>query len=273
MNLLYYILLGIIALFFLSGIRIINAYEQAVRLRFGKYKDILTEGLNWVIPFVDDLYSTDMRQRTLSLEKQKVLTKDNVNLAIDGVLFYAVENPKNVILNVKNVKSQLSNKATSELKEIIGGMDMNDSLIKREEIAQILCKRLNEAVKDNSSKGEKKDWGVVIKGVQINDISLPEELVRAMSKTAEAERERQARILKATGEQEASQKFAEASKIYADNPIAIRLRELQTYTEIGTEHNSLIIVVPEKQVYDPIALASIGKGMIKENKKSSEDKK
>ena len=236
------VLLLLVVVFIISGFRIINAYERAVRLRLGKYHDTLSEGLKWIIPLVDQIKRIDMRQTTLGLPAQKVLSKDNVNLAIDGVVFYVVNNARDSFLNVENLRLQLENKASSELKEIIGGLDMNASLTGREKIAGELRDKLNRTVQEDD-----KPWGITVKAVQINDISLPEELIRAMAAIAEAQREREARVLKATGEQEAATKFAEASKIYGENPLAIRLRELQTYTEIGRENNSLVIVAGNKE--------------------------
>jgi regulator of protease activity HflC (stomatin/prohibitin superfamily) len=120
---------------------------------------------------------------------------------------------------------------------------MKESLSDRMDIAETLLSMLNEAIEDKNSK-DKKDWGIEVKAVQINNIELPRELIRAMSKQAEAEREKEARITKALGEYEASKKFGEASKVYEQNASALRLRELQTFQEIGTEHNTLMMVIP-----------------------------
>jgi len=183
------------------------------------------------------------------------MTKDKVNLRIDGIVFFSVTSPEKSVLNVVDLYKQLTAKATSELKEITGKMSMSESLSQRDEIAKRLKEQLDIAVKENESG---KGWGIEIQGVQINNLELPKELIRAMSKQAEAEREKEARITKADGEYEASKKFGEASKIYQQNPSAIRLRELQTYQEIGTEQNTLMIVIPEntKPEYKAVALSS-----------------
>ncbi len=247
------IILGI-AVFFIAfiglcGFRIIDQYERAVRLRFGSYKDTLTPGLRWVIPLVDSLTRVDIRQRTIDLESQDVMTNDQVNLTIDGVVFYVVENSANSVLNVTDVRKQLADKATGELKEIVGDLTMSETLSKREEIAKKLVTRLTKAIKDESAKKEdNKNWGITVKAVQINNVNLPRELIRAMSKQAEAEREKQARKTKAEGEKEASEKFKEASDMYKGNPIALRLRELQTYQEIGIEQNTMMMVIPTDMV-------------------------
>jgi regulator of protease activity HflC (stomatin/prohibitin superfamily) len=245
-----YGLLAFVGLIFLNGIRIINQYERGVKLTFGKYSGVMDAGFRFLFPIVQTMTKVDIRQRTIDLPPQDVMTKDKVNLKIDGLVFYTIEEPEKAVLNVSDLKYQLSGKATSELKELIGNYTMSESLSNREKIAQELMKQLNRAVKDEEGGDEegRKDWGVKIRAVQINNIELPESLVRAMAKQAEAEREREARITKASGEFEASKKFREASNEYASNPIAIRLRELQTYQEIGTEHNTLMMVIPETMV-------------------------
>ncbi|MBL7160616.1 MAG: slipin family protein [Candidatus Aenigmarchaeota archaeon] len=233
-------------IFILAGLRIIKQYERGVRLRLGNFMDVMQPGLKWIIPGVDSVGRMDIRQRTIDMEPQEVLSKDNVNLKIDGVVFYTVEEPDKAILHVENIRNQLIAKATSELKEIIGSKTMQESLTQREEIGDQLKEKLNDAVKDLETRGEKrKDWGVEIKAVQINNVILPHELTRAMAKQAEAEREKIARVIKAEGEFEASKKLKEASIMFKGNPSALRLRELQTYQEIGAEQNSLIIVVPD----------------------------
>lgn len=243
---LYLISIFIVIVFFL-GIRIVYQYERSIHFRFGKYINILNPGFNWIIPIIDSTQKVDIRQIAIDMNAQEVLSKDNVNLKIDGLVFYSVEEPEKAVLNIENLRDQLQAKATAELKEIIGSMNMQDSLTKRELIGIKLMEMLNKAITDEEQKekSKKKDWGIKVRGVQINNIELPKELVRAMAKTAEAEREKMARIIKADGELQASEKFSEAAKMYTNNPSALRLRELQTYQEIGTESNTLMMVIPE----------------------------
>lgn len=237
-------IIGLGALLFLgASLRVINQYERGVKFTLGKYSKIMKPGLNFVFPLIQNYRRVDIRQTTLELPPQDVMTKDQVNLRIDGVVFYAVKEPDKVILNVENLEEQLEAKASSELKEIIGNKTMKESLSDREDIAKQLIEMLNVAIEDRYTK-DKKDWGIEVKGVQINNIELPKELIRAMSKQAEAVQEKEARITKAQGEFEASKKFYEASNVYEKNPSALRLRELQTFQEIGTEHNTLMMVIP-----------------------------
>jgi regulator of protease activity HflC (stomatin/prohibitin superfamily) len=240
MGLILYCVVGIIAFYCLCGIRIINQVERGVKFTLGKYSGVMEPGLNWIAPIFQSRVTVDIRQRTIDLEKQEVMTKDKVNLGIDGVVFYTVEQPDQAVLHVSDLRDQLRYKAESELKEIMGDMTMTEGLSNRDKIAAKLKERLNEAIAD-----VKKPWGVEIKAIQINNLQLPDSLVRAMAKQAEAEREKEARVTKAEGERTAAKIFAEASSLFKDNPIALRLRELQTYQEIGTEHNTLMMVIPE----------------------------
>lgn len=243
-----YIISTIVIIFILllfSTFKIINQYERGVRFTLGKYSGLMTPGLNILIPIFQTMVKVDIRQMTIDLPPQDVMTEDKVNLRIDGLVFYTIEQPEKAVLNVKDLKYQLTGKATSELKEILGKMTMSESLNQRDKISEELLKQLNKAIKDEHGG---KDWGLNIRAVQINNIELPKELVRAMSKQAEAEREKEARVTKAQGELEASKKFKEASNMFNGNPIALRLRELQTYQEIGTEHNTLMMVIPETMV-------------------------
>jgi len=248
MGLILTLALCALGLFALYGVRVINQTERGVKFTLGKYTGVMQPGLGWIFPIIQSVYRIDIRQRTADLCKQDVMTKDQVNLSIDGVVFYAVEEPEKVILNVENLREQLINKATSELKEIVGNRTIAESLSQRDKIAKELCEKLDDAIKDKGTEGSDKDWGIVIKAVQINNIELPKQLVRAMAKQAEAEREKLARATKAEGEFEASKKFKEASELYKGNPVALRLRELQTYQEIGTEQNTMMMVIPTDMV-------------------------
>jgi regulator of protease activity HflC (stomatin/prohibitin superfamily) len=270
--LIYLLILAIIVvIIIISSLKVINQYERGVKFTLGKYSKIMNPGLNFVIPLFQSYRRVDIRQTTINLPPQEVMTKDQVNLKIDGVVFYSVIEPEKVILNVEDLRSQLEAKASSELKEIIGNKTMKESLSDREDIAKKLLNMLNEAIEDKNSR-DRKDWGIEVKGVQINNIELPHELIRAMSKQAEAEREKEARITKADGEFQASKKFGEASQIYRANPEELRLRELQTFQEIGTEHNTLMMVIPSTMANaDGNWVLPIGANEL--NKRNRDDKK
>lgn len=265
---------GIIILFILIiSLRIINQYERGVKFTLGKYTGIMSPGLRIVIPLLQTYRRVDIRQRTIELPPQEVMTKDQVNLKIDGVVFYHVTEPEKVILNVEDVQEQLEAKASSELKEIIGNKTMKESLSDRIDIANKLLAMLKEAIEDKDAK-DKKDWGIEVKAVQINNIELPKELIRAMSKQAEAVQEKEARITKADGEFQASKKFNEAAKVFDNSPAALRLRELQTFQEIGTEKNTLMMVIPSSMTAgDGKWVLPLGANELQKNQKDKDSKK
>lgn len=238
------ILIVAVALF---GIRIVQQYDRAVKFTFGVYSGVVNPGLRWIIPLVQRLEVVDIRQRTIDLERQDVMTKDQVNLTIDGVVFYLVTNPANMILNVEHLSHQLQNMATAELKEIVGELNMSEALQKREYIAEQLSKKLEHVINDlkENNPEKRRPWGIEVRSIQINNIELPKSLVRAMAKEAEAEREKKAIIIRANGEQEAAKKYTQAASEYARTKNALELRKLKTYEEIGKEQNTLMLVIPE----------------------------
>lgn len=256
------IFFGIIFLILVFGLKIINQYQRGVKFTLGKYSGIMNPGLNFIIPIIQTMERIDIRQTTIDLRPQEVMTKDQVNLKIDGVVFYHITNPSYVILNIQNLEKQISDKATSELKEVVGKMTMSEALQNREKIAKELKEQLDISINDYNKKEESKPWGIEIKSIQINNVELPQVLVRAMSKEAEAEREKKAIIIRASGEEEASQKYLEASNKYMKSPYALKLRELKTWEEIGKEHNSLMIVVPSELTKDAYSFSALGKSMI-----------
>lgn len=253
------LLIVTLVIIFLSGFRVIRQYEEAVLFTFGKFQKMLGPGLKWIIPIVQTIRTVDTRQRTQNLKSQEVMSKDQVNLGVDGVVFFYVDDVKSAVLNVEDIEEQLSWKATSELKEVIGNKTMTEALKQRENIAQELKSKLNEAIEDKGDNEKEKKWGLVIKAVQVNNIELPKQLIRAMAKEAEAEREKIAIKTRAEGEYDASQKYKQASNNYKDNT-AMRLRELKTYEEIGKENNSFMVVIPS-DMQNSMGTVSLAKGL------------
>ncbi|HLD79381.1 MAG TPA: SPFH domain-containing protein [Candidatus Nanoarchaeia archaeon] len=246
----------------LLPLRIVREYQRGIKFTLGKYTGTVRPGLRIVLPILQDMVKVDIRQKTIDLPAQEVMTKDQVNLSVDGVVFFNIVNPANVVLNVQNLEHQLQNTATAELKEIIGALNMSDALQKRDYIASQLKKRLQAVIGDESvPENQRKRWGIVVRSIQINNVELPENLIRAMAKEAEAEREKKAIVIRAQGEKEASKNYREASEIYSKNSVAFKLRELKTWEEIGKEQNSLMIVVPSNVAVDPLALSALGKNM------------
>lgn len=259
---------SILAVILLSSIRIVKEFERGVKFTFGKYVGTVRPGIRLVIPLLQEMIKVDTRQRTIELPAQNVMTKDQVNLTVDGVVFFNVENTAQTVLNVQDLEFQLQNTAMAELKEIIGDLTMSEVLQKREHIAKQLKKRLQQVINDEGVlEQQRKRWGITVRNIQINNVELPDNLVRAMAKEAEAEREKKAIVIRAEGEKEASYKYKEASQMYNKNPMALKLRELKTWEEIGKEQNSLMIVVPSDAGVDPISVSALGKSLMKKKLK------
>jgi len=227
----YYVIIFII-LFILLGIRVVNQYERGVKLRFGRYVSTINPGLRWIIPFIERLIRVDIRILAVDIPSQEIMTKDNVPIRINGVVFYKVINSEKAVLEVEDYNYAVSQLAQSSLRDMCGKAELDLILAEREEIG----KKIQEAVDKETD-----EWGIKVTDVKIKDIELPEDMKRAMAYQAEAERNRRARIILAEAEKQAAQKLAEAGGIIDESPSAIKLRLYQTLSEIAAEHNSTIV--------------------------------
>jgi len=228
--LLYLLVLGIA--FFLSGIRIINQYEKGVKFRFGRFVGILEPGIRWIVPVIEWIQKVDLRVLAIDIPSQEVMTKDNVPVRVNGVVFFKVSEADKAVLEVENYKFAVAQLSQAALRDIIGKNELDVVLAKREE--------LGKEIKDYVDK-ETDQWGIEVTDVKIKDIELPENMKRAMASQAEAERDRRARIILAEAELQAAQKLKEAANIISETPQALQLRMLQTLQEVSVEKNSTII--------------------------------
>ncbi len=226
------IIIGIVVFFLLLGLRIVNQYERGVVLRFGRYIKTLSPGLRWIIPFVDRIIKVDIRILAVDIPSQEIMTKDNVPIRINGVVFYKVVNSEKAVLEVENFYYAVSQLAQSSLRDMCGKAELDIILAEREEIGQ----KIQEAVDKETD-----DWGIKVTDVKIKDIELPENMKRAMAYQAEAERNRRARIILAEAEKQAAQRLLEAGQIIDQSPSALKLRLYQTLSEIAAEKNSTIV--------------------------------
>jgi regulator of protease activity HflC (stomatin/prohibitin superfamily) len=245
-----------------SSIRIVKEYERLVVFRLGRLIGFKGPGLTFIIPIIDSPRIIDLRIVSLDVPKQRIVTKDNVTVDVDAVVFMRVEDPQAAVMRVKDYVMASSLLAMTTLRDVIGQVELDDLLTKRDELNLRIQKLLDEATEP---------WGVKITAVAIRDVVLPAEMQRAIAKQAEAERERRSRIIMAEGEYLAAQKMAEAAQAYAANPIALRLRELQTWAEIAREKN--LIIVTEGGMHSGLlatalgaSLQATGKGVTKESK-------
>jgi len=217
-----------------AAIKILREYERAVKFRLGRFVGVKGPGIFLVVPGLEKLVKVDLRTITLDVPKQMVITKDNVSVSVDAVVYMRVVKPSDAIMKVEHYIMATSLLAQTTLRDILGQSELDELLTKRDELNAKLQKIIDEATDA---------WGIKVTAVTVRDVSLPEEMLRAVAKQAEAERERRSRVIMAQGEFEAAKKMAEAAKLYQENPSAIRLRELQTLTELAREKN-LIVVSP-----------------------------
>lgn len=222
----------IVFLVIVLGLRVVQQYEKGVVFRLGKIVGIKEPGLNWVIPFIDQVRKVDFRTITLPISPQKIITKDNVSVDVSAVAYYKIVDGVKSIVAIENVMSAINQIAQTSVRNIVGRFQLDEILSEREAINKEIA-----VVLDAHTEA----WGVVVSVVEIKDIELPEGMQRAMAKQAEAEREKRAKIIAAEGEFLASQKLADAADIIAAHPIALQLRNLQTMAEISVEKNSTII--------------------------------
>jgi regulator of protease activity HflC (stomatin/prohibitin superfamily) len=227
------IIIIILALIILSlAIKIVREYERVVIFRMGRLFGAKGPGIFLIIPIVDIPVKVDLRVITIDVPKQTIITRDNVSVDVDAVIYYRVVDPTHAIIRVENYKVATSLLAQTTLRDILGQIDLDDLLSKREELNKKL-----QAVLDVATE----PWGIKITAVTIRDVSLPESMMRAIAKQAEAERERRSRVILAEGEFQASQKMMEAAELYQKVPIAMKLRELQTLADISREKNLIVV--------------------------------
>jgi len=214
------------------SIKVLREYERGVMFRLGKLSLLKGPGLFLIIPVIDNMVKVDIRVVSVDVPRQDVITKDNVSVIVDAVVYYKVEDPSKAIVNVSNYIESTFLIAQTTLRSILGQVDLDELLSQRESINQKL-----QLVIDKHTE----PWGIKVLMVEIKDVVLPESMKRAMAKQAESERERRAKIINAEGEYQAANKLVEAARMMHDEPIAVQLRYLQTLSEISTENSSTIV--------------------------------
>ncbi|MFH1263237.1 MAG: slipin family protein [Pseudomonadota bacterium] len=222
----------ILGIFVFSGFRVVMEYERGVIFRLGRIRTMKTAGINWIIPMVDRMVKISLRTIAFDVPPQDVITKDNVSLKVNAVVYFKVMNPDKALVQVEDYMYATSQLAQTTLRSILGQHELDQLLSARDKINQEL-----QTILDNHTD----PWGIKVTLVEVKHIDLPEEMRRAMARQAEAERERRAKIIAAEGEAQAVAKLREAADIMAQQPITLQLRYLQTLAEIATENNSTTI--------------------------------
>ncbi len=227
-------LASLVILYGIAGIKIDREYERGVIFRLGRFKGIKGPGIYWIIPFADRKAQVDIRTKTVDIAPQEAVTADSVTIRVNAVLFYRILDPDKAINRVENYQMAVYQAAMTTLRNVVGQNILDDLLQKRDKINFKVQEIVDEITEP---------WGIEIERVEIKDVEIPLAMQRAMAKEAEAVREKRARLIKASAEQEASIKLAEASQRIMENPAALELRRLQMLTEIGAENNTTTLVM------------------------------
>ena len=227
------VFIGIMALYILSSaIRILKEYERGVVFRLGRIIPVKGPGLVLIWPIIDKLVRVSLRTVTMDVPPQDIITRDNITVKVNAVVYFRPVDPIKAITEVEDFYYATSQIAQTTLRSILGQSTLDDLLINREQLNAELQKVIDQ---------QTEPWGVKVSTVEVKNVDLPQEMLRAIAKQAEAERERRAKVIHAEGEFQASQKLADAAKIISSEPATLQLRFLQTLTEIATEKNSTII--------------------------------
>ena len=246
-----YLITILIVVFILSQVvKILNEYERGVIFRLGRLIPSKGPGIILLIPFVDKLQKMSLRLVTLDVPPQDVITRDNVSIKVNAVVYYRIMDPNHAVVEIENYAYATSQLAQTTLRSVCGQAELDELLAEREKISLHLQEILD---KDTDP------WGIKVSKVEIKHIDLPPEMQRAMAKQAEAERERRAKVIHAEGEFQASQKLSEAAVIISQDPAALQLRYLQTLSEISTENNSTILFPIPIDLFKPF-MKKIGEG-------------
>jgi regulator of protease activity HflC (stomatin/prohibitin superfamily) len=218
-----------------SGLRVAAQWERGVVLRLGKFHTIRGPGILYIIPFIDNVRFVDLRLLTLNIPSQQVITKDNVPAAIDGVLFFLVSDPQKAVIEIQDYAFAIAQYAQATLRDVVGGLSLDELLSEREQIQQ----RIAEVVEQRIS-----NWGLHMDSIRLQDIEMPEDLKRIMSRQASAEREKRATITKAEGDKIAAVNLAAAAAIMEQTPGAMKLRTLQTLDGLGAGPSNTVLMFP-----------------------------
>ena len=231
-----FVLLGIILFIILISIRQVSEYERGIKFRFGKFKKIMKPGWNIVLPIIESYRKVDIRTKAVDVPEQDAITRDNVSIRINAVIYYKVFDASKAILAVERYQYAVGQLAQTTMRNAVGAISLDELLSERDKISTEICKVIDEATDP---------WGIKVENVELKDVKLPEEMQRVIAKVAEAEREKQAVITKAAGENEAADNLAEAATKLSNSPGALHLRTLATLNDLSSDQsNTIIFAIP-----------------------------
>ena len=225
-------IVAVIVIVLTSTIKVLREWERGVILRLGKYHSVRGPGIIIVIPIIERMFRINTRLVTVDVPPQDIITKDNVTMNVNAVVFFRVLSPREAVVNVENFYDATYQKAQTVLRNVLGQSELDELLTGRDSINTQLQEILD---------AETDQWGIKVDAVEIKHVDLPQEMQRAMARQAEAERERRAKIISAEGEFQASTRLAEAADVMGQHPMSLQLRFLQTLAEVATENNSTLI--------------------------------
>lgn len=255
------IFFGLMVILGAKGLKIDREYERGVIFRLGRYATTKGPGMYWIVPLVDQKAKVDIRTKTVDIAPQETVTADSVTIKVNAVLYYRIIDPFKAINKVENYNVAVYQTAMTTLRNVVGQNILDDVLQNRDKINFKVQEIVDEITEP---------WGIEIERVEMKDVEIPQSMQRAMAKEAEAVREKRARIIKATAEQEASFKLSEASHKISENPLALELRRLQMLTEIGAENNTTTLIMMPS---DMITLAKEMTNTLQVNRGKNQDLK
>ena len=220
----------------LISIRQVSEYERGIKFRFGKFKKIMKPGWNIVLPIFESYKKVDIRTKAVDVPEQDAITKDNVSIRINAVIYYKVFDASKAILAVERYQYAVGQLAQTTMRNAVGAVSLDELLSERDKISGEICKVIDEATDP---------WGIKVENVELKDVKLPEEMQRVIAKVAEAEREKEAVITKSKGEKEAADNLAEAASVLSESPGALHLRTLATLNDLSSDQsNTIIFAIP-----------------------------
>ena len=230
------VIIIVVAIIILNSIRQINEYERGILFSFGKFNKIMEPGWRIVLPIIQSYSKVDIRTKVIDVPEQETITKDNVSVRINAVIYFSVFDASKAILGVEDFRYAISQLAQTTMRNAVGTVTLDELLGSREKISSEICAIIDKATDP---------WGIKVENVELKDVSLPEEMKRVIAKAAEAEREKQAVITKAAGEVEASENLAKAAALMASTPGALHLRTLSTLNDLSSDQsNTIIFAIP-----------------------------
>lgn len=259
------VVLVIMFIIFVTGVRIVNQYEVGIILRFGRYSATKQPGFRFIMPMgIDKMYKVDRRLATVDIPKQEVITKDNVTIYVDAVVYFRVSDAQKAILDVQNFRLATAQYAQAALRDVVGKVELDTLLSERDRVSAEIKAIVDEATEP---------WGIDVPDVNIQNVELPNDMKRVIAKQAEAEREKRSVIVKAQGELQASQDLADAAKKLSETPGALHLRTLATLNDLSSDQSNTVIFAIPLEVLRAFETVATGPNVLESIKKAISAKK